>query len=275
MSLSTPGEKFEFLIVTWRVGKMLIHEFWRAVGVPLGVQEAPDACCATDEVVQIFVCCVTFVLSVGLLFFNAELVFLRPCLFQRLVRKFSFQLLISKVKQLKPRVLAYMWVSVWVSRCAGVRVWWCLGVLFLFILVCLCLPACLGRLLALGACRAWVLASLPWVPACLPCVPACRPRVPAGLGCLYAYLDQTELVVVFLFSSVGVGSVPPRIRVGSRIGHSHSEMEGSRPAAHALSRDRRADGDVRWPGGPARDEGSDTSCWRKLRVLTPHESEES
>ena len=40
-----------------------------------------------------------------------------------------------------------------------------------------------------------------------------------------------------------------RIRVGSRTGASHSEMEGSRPAAHALSRDRRADGDVRRPGG--------------------------
>ena len=37
-------------------------------------------------------CCATFVLSVGLLFFffDAELVFLRPCLFQRLVRNLSF-----------------------------------------------------------------------------------------------------------------------------------------------------------------------------------------
>ena len=52
-------------------------------------------------------------------------------------------------------------------------------------------------------------------------------------------------------------------------------MEGSRPAAPALSQDRRADGDVRRPGGSARDERSDNSCWRKLRVLTPHESEES
>ena len=46
--------------------------------------------CATNEVVQFFVCCATFVLSVGLLFFNAELVFLRPCLFRRLVRNFIF-----------------------------------------------------------------------------------------------------------------------------------------------------------------------------------------
>ena len=68
----------------------------------------------------------------------------------------------------------------------------------------------------------------------------------------------------------------------------HAEMEGSRPATPALSRtapgapqrfvqntpvlhtgrilrldDGRADGDVRRPGGPARDERSDNSCWRK------------
>ena len=49
------------------------------------VQKIPDACilfgvswclqCATNEVLQFFVCCGTFVPSVGLLFFNAELVF--------------------------------------------------------------------------------------------------------------------------------------------------------------------------------------------------------
>ena len=46
--------------------------------------------CATNEVVQFIVCCATFVLPVGLLFLNAELVFLKPCLFQRLVRNWSF-----------------------------------------------------------------------------------------------------------------------------------------------------------------------------------------
>ena len=40
-------------------------------------REAPDARCGTNEVVQLIVCCATFVLSVGLLFFNAELVILR------------------------------------------------------------------------------------------------------------------------------------------------------------------------------------------------------
>ena len=54
-----PGECFFFFVATWSTGL-----------------EALDACCATDEVVQIFVCCATFVLSVGpFFFFNAELVF--------------------------------------------------------------------------------------------------------------------------------------------------------------------------------------------------------
>ena len=128
-----------------------------------------------------------------------------------------------------------------------------------------CLPTCLGCL-PLPACLG----------ACLGCLlGACLPWVPAGLGCLYAYLDQIEFVAIFLFSSDRVDSVAQRIHVGSKIGHSHSEMEGSRPAAPALSMDRRADGDVRRPGGLARDERSDNSCWRKLRVLTPHECEES
>ena len=43
--------------------------------------EAPDACYATNEVVQFVVSCATFFLSVGLLFFNEELVLFRPCLF--------------------------------------------------------------------------------------------------------------------------------------------------------------------------------------------------
>ena len=49
-----------------------------------------NAECATNEVVQFFVCCGTLVLSFGLLFFNDELVFLWPCLFRRLVRNLSF-----------------------------------------------------------------------------------------------------------------------------------------------------------------------------------------
>ena len=47
-----PGECFFFFVATWSTGL-----------------EALDACCATDEVVQIFVCCATFVLSVGPFFF--------------------------------------------------------------------------------------------------------------------------------------------------------------------------------------------------------------
>ena len=50
--------------------------------------------CATNEFVQFFVCCGTCVLSVGLLFVNAELFFLKPCLFQRLVGNYSFLFLL-------------------------------------------------------------------------------------------------------------------------------------------------------------------------------------
>ena len=103
-----------------------------------------------------------------------------------------------------------------------------------------CLPACR----ALGACLPWVPACLPALGACLPalgpcllpalgaCPPtlgACRPSMPAGLGCLSAcllclpaFLDQTEFVVIFLFSSVGVDSVAQRTRAGSRIGYLQS-----------------------------------------------------
>ena len=59
------------------------------------------------------------------------------------------------------------------SRCAGVWVWWCLGVLFLFTLVCLCLPACLP-------------ARLGCLPAGLGCLPAGLDCRPAGLACLGA-----------------------------------------------------------------------------------------
>ena len=153
--------------------------------------------------------------------------------------KFEFLANISQVK-IRNHESWRTWVSVWVSGCAGVRR---LGVLvsgcLFFVHTCLPLPACLpalgASLPALGAC--W-----PRVPAdigCLPAFGACLPWVPAGLGCLHAYLDQTEFVVIFLSSSVGVDSVAQRTRVGSRIGHSHSEMEGSRPAAPALSRDSR------------------------------------
>ena len=76
---------------------------------------------------------------------------------------------------------------------------------------------------------------LPALGACLPASDACQPRMPACLGCLHANLHQTEFVVNFLASLVRVDSVSQCIHVGSRIGHSHSEMEGSRPAAPALS----------------------------------------
>ena len=141
-----------------------------------------------------------------------------------------------------------MWVSVRVCGFAGVWVCWCLGVFFFAVrtrlplpaeLGCLpsvpaglgCFPACLRCLPAFDACLPsvvptylpWVPAFLPWVPACLPCLPASLGRLPAlgaclpwvaalggCLGCLHAFLDQTEFVVIFLFSSVRVVCVSPR-----------------------------------------------------------------
>ena len=94
-----------------------------------------NAECATNEVVQFFVCCATFVLSVGLFFFNAELFFFIPRLFQRLVRKFSLKLTLRKLrfKSTSPGARA--------GICMGVRACGCVGdrFLFLFIQVCLSL----------------------------------------------------------------------------------------------------------------------------------------
>ena len=85
-----------------------------------------NAQCATNEVVQFFVCCATFVLSVGLLFFNAELVFLKPCLFQRLVRNLIFLIITLKVQNFETtssdvRVGIRTGVG---TRCAGAWVCW-------------------------------------------------------------------------------------------------------------------------------------------------------
>ena len=46
------------------IQKFLANVFFFVATWSTGL-EALDACCATDEVVQIFVCCATFVLSVG------------------------------------------------------------------------------------------------------------------------------------------------------------------------------------------------------------------
>ena len=142
----------------------------------------------------------------------------------------------------------------------GVRVYGSMGVLVS------------GCLFSVGTCLSLLLGA---------CLPACLGCLPARLGCLPAFLDQTELVVIFLFSSVRVGSVAQRILVGSRSGHSHSEMEGSRPALSRtgsgapqrflqrlyfiregscdLATDEPMATCAVW-GGPARDERSDNSC---------------
>ena len=67
--------------------------------IRLNGSDVPHACilfgvfgveCVTSGVVRFLVCCATFALSVGLLFFNAELFFFGPCIFERLVTNFSF-----------------------------------------------------------------------------------------------------------------------------------------------------------------------------------------
>ena len=65
-----------------------------------------------------------------------------------------------------------MWVSVWVSRCVGAWVWWCLGVFFLLVLVCHCF----------------------WVPACLPALGAYLPALGA---CLRSLIRQNSLLSSF------------------------------------------------------------------------------
>ena len=72
---------------------------------------------------QFIVCCATFVLSFGLLLFNAELFFSQAMSLSTPCEKFQFLAIMSKVKIFKPRVLAYVWVSVWVCGGPSVRVY--------------------------------------------------------------------------------------------------------------------------------------------------------
>ena len=57
-----------------------------------------NAECATDEVVWFFVCCGTFVLSVGLLFFQRGVGFSQAMSLSTPCEKFQFLAVISKVK---------------------------------------------------------------------------------------------------------------------------------------------------------------------------------
>ena len=69
-----PDECFFCFVATWGNGP-----------------EAPDACCATNEVVRFIVCCATFVLSVGLFFFfQRGVVFSQAISLRRLVINYSF-----------------------------------------------------------------------------------------------------------------------------------------------------------------------------------------
>ena len=60
------------------MGQMFLMHAYSLVSLVSTCNATVNAECVTNEVVQFFFCCGTFVLSVGLFFFfNAELVFLR------------------------------------------------------------------------------------------------------------------------------------------------------------------------------------------------------
>ena len=95
---------------------------------------------------QFFVCCGTSALSVGLLFFDAQLDFLRQCLFRRYVR-------ICFKKILEPGVHVGFRTGVRTSGCVGVWVVFFSSFLLRALGACVpaCLPACLRCLPALDA----------------------------------------------------------------------------------------------------------------------------
>ena len=104
--------------------------------------KALNACCATNEVVQFFVCCGTFVASVGL---NAELVFSQAMSLSTLCAKFQLFVIISLEFETTSSGVR-VGVSVWVSGGPCVRVYGCVGdwVSFFcsFLFASTCLPGC-------------------------------------------------------------------------------------------------------------------------------------
>ena len=155
-----------------------MHTLWC---LPVSAAVSQMRLCSSLSVVAHMICRVVCSFSTWSCFF------LKTCLFRTLVRNFSFELLFRRLK--------------FESTISGLRVGIRLGFQVrgrMGVVVSGCLFFC----------------SDLFASACLPALGACLP----ALGCLYAYLDQTELVVIFLSSSVGVDSVAQRIRVGSRIG---------------------------------------------------------
>ena len=85
-----------------------------------------NAECVKNGVVRFLVCCGTFVLSVGLFFFQRGVGFSQAMSLSAPCEKFEFLAFVPKVKILNTRAPVYVWVSVRVCGRMGVLVSGCL-----------------------------------------------------------------------------------------------------------------------------------------------------
>ena len=76
---------------------MILMNAYNSVSLVSTCNATVNAECDTNGVVRFLVCCATFALSVGLLF-ERGVFFFGPCLFERLVTSFSFDLSLRKFK---------------------------------------------------------------------------------------------------------------------------------------------------------------------------------
>ena len=93
------------------MGQMFLMHAYSLVSLVSTCNATVNAECVTNEVVQFFVCCGTFVLSVGLFFF-----FQRGVGFSQAFRMLKFETSSGICVGIRTGVL--------VSGCAGVRVCW-------------------------------------------------------------------------------------------------------------------------------------------------------
>ena len=79
------------------MGQMFLMHAYSLVSLVSTCNATVNGECVANGVVRFLVCCATFALSVGLLLFN-ESFFFGPCLFERLVTNFSFDLSLRKFR---------------------------------------------------------------------------------------------------------------------------------------------------------------------------------